>query len=468
MATLGGTPKQVVDDVDSPVTFSPDAKRFAFMRNISKEGSSAIFVADANGANLQQLISTKQTEFNFFNSPAWSPDGTKIIVGAGKNQGGLAVEIFIVKIAVADGNLKPHGQKKWNNLNSFRWLKDGSGFLAVGRENETAASQVWRITFPGGEAEPVTNDFNDYSSLGLSADAAMLVTTRGDTNLGLWNYVPATKEIIQLLPETRNLFWDTRLAQTLNDKLIFSRREGSEVNIWTMDADGKDERRIVGEARATSPPVITPDGRFIVFTSKRSGGSRVWRVDADGKNPVQLTGDNSDTGDFNPKITPDGKTVIFNTSVFNQSSALMKVPVEGGSVEEVFKDPNKNCFMPFPSPNGKRLAFFSYDKTAIKRTIHIALLEDNKVKQIERILDSDFVSNFSWSPDGKSLTFLKGDNVSSLWKMPLDGGKNELLADLKTGRIFNFAWSLDDKSIYIVRGVVNNDLILIRDATEKP
>lgn len=91
------------------------------------------------------------------------------------------------------------------------------------------------------------------------------------------------------------------------------------------------------------------------------------------------------------------------------------------------------------------------------------MLEDNKVKQIEQILSSDFVSNLAWSPDGKSLTFLRSDNVMSLWKMPLDGGKPELLADLKTGRIFNFAWSRDGKSIYVARGVVNNDLVLIRD-----
>src|SRR5450631_4112735 len=34
---LGGNPQQLVEDVDSPVTFSPDGQRIAFVRNSSAE-----------------------------------------------------------------------------------------------------------------------------------------------------------------------------------------------------------------------------------------------------------------------------------------------------------------------------------------------------------------------------------------------------------------------------------------------
>jgi hypothetical protein len=56
-----------------------------------------------------------------------------------------------------------------------------------------------------------------------------------------------------------------------------------------------------------------------------------------------------------------------------------------------------------------------------------------------------------------------------LWKLPLEeaaGGKAEPITDFKTGRIFNFAWSRDGKRIFIVRGIINNDLVLIRNAND--
>jgi Tol biopolymer transport system component len=53
VVTLGGTPQQVVFDVDAPVTFSPDGSRLAFVRYAGDV--SAIVAADADGSNVRKL-----------------------------------------------------------------------------------------------------------------------------------------------------------------------------------------------------------------------------------------------------------------------------------------------------------------------------------------------------------------------------------------------------------------------------
>src|ERR1700678_363355 len=78
--SLGGTPTQRVVDVDSPISFSPDGKRFVFVRQSSKEKTSNLIIANADGSNEKILSSLKDPAYFSTNGPAWSPDGARIAV----------------------------------------------------------------------------------------------------------------------------------------------------------------------------------------------------------------------------------------------------------------------------------------------------------------------------------------------------------------------------------------------------
>ena len=78
--SLGGAPRQVIVDVDSPISFSPDGKRFVFVRQASKTKTSNLIVADSDGTGEQPLeVLTNPPRFSD-NGPAWSPDGKRIAV----------------------------------------------------------------------------------------------------------------------------------------------------------------------------------------------------------------------------------------------------------------------------------------------------------------------------------------------------------------------------------------------------
>jgi Tol biopolymer transport system component len=55
------------------------------------------------------------------------------------------------------------------------------------------------------------------------------------------------------------------------------------------------------------------------------------------------------------------------------------------------------------------------------------------------------------------------EGASNIWCRPLDGGTPSQLTDFKDKRIFAFEWSKDGEHILYSRGVINNDVVLIRN-----
>src|SRR5260370_25287321 len=78
-----------------------------------------------------------------------------------------------------------------------------------------------------------------------------------------------------------------------------------------------DEGDLAGEAQ------VSPDGRYIFFTSSRSKTRQVWRMDIDGSHPKRLT---EGAGVPHFSLTPDGGQLIYNL----WTRGIWKVSVEGG------------------------------------------------------------------------------------------------------------------------------------------
>jgi len=467
--TLGGTPKKLIEDVDSAVTFSPDGKQFAFMRHMTTDNSDNVFIVDAATLRAEPLLTTKGTQFDFISSKmAWSPDGRHILVGAGKRQNSFIVSTQIAQISIADKTISPlGGNKEFFIANNFVWLEDGSGFLFVGRETQNSHAQVWRSSYPSIEIKQVTNDFNDYLDLSISGDGRTIVTVKSDSTASVWRYSPSARTVDQITAEGRGMEGAWGLAQTAGGSLIYTRSEGKKSDIWVAEADGKNAKPLMTDSGYSVLPAVTADGRYIVYNLQKDKTSRIWRADAaDGRNPLRLSDDNPEYADFNPQLTPDGKTVIFQRQVSGRDrSVLMKVSIDGGTPEMFYQSDRWSAFHPRVSPDGKRLAFVSYDVDTFEKRLQIATLEGGNFGKIERELDYNLVNSFNWSPDSRSLTILTNrGGVQNLWRQPIDGSPAIPITDFKSGRILSFAWSFDGKDLLIARGNTNNDLILIKDS----
>ncbi len=89
-------------------------------------------------------------------------------------------------------------------------------------------------------------------------------------------------------------------------RIVFdSTRTGSGSELFTMNADGSQQRRLTFFPGDDGAPHFSPDGRQIVWTSSQVGNQfDVWRMNADGSSPTNLTPDNPTRNDGPPRGPP--------------------------------------------------------------------------------------------------------------------------------------------------------------------
>src|SRR5262249_40392655 len=74
------------------------------------------------------------------------------------------------------------------------------------------------------------------------------------------------------------------------------------------------------------------NGKWIYFTSTRSGDEEVWRMSTNGGDAVQLTRNRGDM----PQESPDGKVIYYMKGYHVGAPSVWKMPVEGGEETQVF------------------------------------------------------------------------------------------------------------------------------------
>ena len=466
--TLGGPSKKLLTDVDSVITFSPDGKRFAFVRHIPKTSEDVIIMADMGTMATEPLISSKDAGYSFFvNKIAWSPDGETILAGAGHRQSGFVTATDVLGISVENRTFKRLTDREYFTAHNFAWFADGSGFVFTARETQNDPSQIWRADMPSGLVFQITNDFNDYADLGISDDGRSILTIKGETTGALWRYSVSGRTAQQLTADNRNVFGMYGIMETADGNLLFTRTEAKESDLWISDGDAREPKAFHTEDGYSIGPDQTADGRYIVFNLQKDRSSRIWRMNADGTGPIMLTGGNDDVIDVNPQVTPDGKHVVFQRKYGNDDRfRIMHVSIEGGDAEVLYEDEDRAVFLPRVSADGRRIAFGAYQMSTFERKLVIATLENGKLGRIEHEHSVELMSRFTWSPDSRNLTILTNrGGIQNLWRQPVEGGEPEPITNFKSGRIFSFSWARDGRSILIARGSTNNDLILIRDTS---
>ena len=346
--TLGGASKKLIEDVDSAVTFSPDGKRFAFLRHIINPNEDAILTVDAATLETEELIRSKQVGFDVFSpQPVWSPDGNKILVGAGKKEGGLNTGMSIGEIDIKTKSFRVLDDGTFFAVGNFVWFADGSGFLFSAREEQTGSVQIWRSPYPQIAFHQVTNDFNDYADVGLSADGKTIVTLKGETSSSLWRYSPAGKSAEQITTDSRNLFGLRGIVQRPDGSFVFTSKEAKQLTLWISDRDGKNARPLMSETGYVASPSVSPDGSFIVFSREKDKSGRIWRMNSDGSGMVQLSEENAGFSDYDPQLTPDGETIVFQRhEIVEDRMSLMKMSAAGGPAELLFTSEKWSVFQP--------------------------------------------------------------------------------------------------------------------------
>lgn len=141
-------------------------------------------------------------------------------------------------------------------------------------------------------------------------------------------------------------------------------------DIWSVNANGGDAKRLTSHAGIELFPKISPDGRWIAFSAEYSGSRQIWVMPAEGGTARQLTFYNSQgvmppRGGFDNVVldwTPDSKRVLFraNRTTFGERNGkYFTVSLDGG-LEEALPIVNGG-FATF-SNDGSQLCFTPVDR----------------------------------------------------------------------------------------------------------
>jgi serine/threonine protein kinase/Tol biopolymer transport system component len=455
---LGGTPRKILVDIDTPVTYSPDGRRFAFVRNVFPE-SQNIVIADADGGNEKTVMTRNPQGGRGFlyeragEGPAWSPDGRSLAAQGWTKAGGFRIEVVIVDLAKRSE--RPLGDTTWLDLEGVAWTRDGGALVVSGiPKGQTLAPQLWRVAYPDGAITRITNDSSIYTGVSISSDGASLASVQLQRSATLW------RRSLRPPGRDRQLTFSSRqmiggLAAAADGTIFYHYRFEDRSGVARLDPAGGEPLPITRPDTPSNDPAVTRDGRTVLCRSFLPGGRIVLRImDADGRRIRELP-ERGATFPF--ALDPDGRFVAVR-----DERGLWREPLDGGPATLLVES---ETVVPLGySPSGDRLAYLAArvdPGRPPQPTIEVApAAGGGPVARLER--PPGTIDDFRWAPDGQALTFRRkeGDGYN-VWRLPLDGGPSTRITDFDSVVLGDYVLSADGSTLTFTKVRSTSDAVLI-------
>ncbi len=445
--SLGGTPQRILDDLMTPVAFSPDGKQMVFAHfDAGSSNKPQLAIANSDGSNRHVIAEREALAVNN-SSLSWSADGKLIAVSQYQLEKDRLSSLLIF---TPDGTVVKSFPYPFL-VDGVAWLPDSSGmFLQVRSRENNLRAQIRFQPYPSGPIQNVTNDLNEYRNITVTADGKALATVQEQASSAVYvGNAPAkwTDEIkLNPAPITPGQADGGGLQWGSDGKIYFTDNESRS---FRMNSDGSSRVQIPDRDTSAFYAISCgPDAT--VFAQLRDNNLNLFRQSSGTGEIKQLT---SERDAENPVCTRDGKFVYY---VDYFDGGLKRVSTATGTSEMVAKASSNGAAL---SPDDKRIAFLQYAEH--KSNLVVQDLDGgNKIS----LSSSGVVNRPQWTPDGRALILDKATGAgTNLFYQPLDGSKPTQIThfDSEPLQISGYSLSPDGKQIAITRAKVNDsDLIL--------
>jgi Tol biopolymer transport system component len=451
-APPGPEPRVVVDDSLGTIVgggiLSPDGTRLAFARTVA--GKSAIWVSAADGSNQVQL-SHGVWDWD----PWWSPDGRWIAYHSESPD----YDVLVVSVDGGEPKLVVTGPAVERPRG---WLADGSAVLVArsGQGDEVTLVAPLNGDPPRRLGPPMAGN----QHVAFSPDQTRLAfdVHQGGGDATIWVQDGNGGEPRQLTTENlENAAVPYMWSPDGKFVAYTSRRTGTR-DIYIADVSSGESRQLTNDVRDDYQARWSPDGKWIAFLSDRGGQTDLWVVLSAGGNATRVTNDLAI--EVNPRWSPDGRSLMYTRSQGDVELAMM--PSDGGAARRLLSWPGYGITSAVLSPDDNTV-LFSSDRSGNADVWSIPVSGGEPVPFAASPLADDTPI---FSPDGSQVLF-RSDRAGSsdLWVVAAAGGEPRQLTDGPSNEAQE-AWSPDGKSILFAsdRGGAGGDLWVVPAAGGEP
>lgn len=202
-------------------------------------------------------------------------------------------------------------------------------------------------------------------------------------------------------------------------RVLFNRFLVPDLALFIADADGKNERALVPHQEIEYSPNVSLDGKWVAFTSERSGLADIYRVHPDGSGLQQLT--NDPAFDDQGALSPDNATLAFVSTRGGGTTNIWLLDIATNKYRNLTNNRSGN-YRPSWSPDGQWIAFSS-DRDANAGAfpgswehlqslgVYVVHPDGTGLKRLTRA--GGVAGSPSWSADGKRVLYYETDEVGA-------------------------------------------------------
>ncbi len=240
------TVMESTDPIMSPA-WSPDSRRIAYVS--FEQNVSSIFVQTLRTGNRVRVSS----RVGINGSPAFSPDGRKLVLTLGGADGNLDIHVMDIS------------SREVTRLTTNRsidtegsWSPDGSYIYFT--SDRSGGPQVYRVSANGGNPERVTFEGSYNARPRLSPDGKKLAVVhldRGNYRIAIHDI--KTRELLVVSSGDQD---ESPSFAPNSDTLIYATRQGRQGVLATVSADGLIRQRLASGQGDVREPVWSPFPRY--------------------------------------------------------------------------------------------------------------------------------------------------------------------------------------------------------------
>ena len=356
------------EGVEQFPSLSPDGKWVVY----SKDGD--IFLQSATGQTAINLTNNAQASNTM---PAFSPDGELIAFRSAREGGGIFV---MGRAGESVRRLTPNGFYP-------SWFPDGRQIIystegPPGPESRLVFSELDVVSVATGEPRRL-----------VEGDAVQPRVSPHGRRIAYW-----------------------AVPSDVATKRFVGSASGSNRDIWTVDASGRNPVRATTHDANDWNPVWSPDGAWLYFLSNRAGIMNLWRVPIDETSgvtrgePEALTAPAQYVAHFT--LSADGRTGAYastsTTSNIGRIAFDSRTGAVTGSPTPVTTGTHDFVYMDV-SPDARFVAATTSSRT--REDLYVVSAADGGLRQ----LTNDFARDRAprWAPDGRSIFFYSDRTVAT-------------------------------------------------------